>query len=293
MPLCGLNSQPFPTALLLEAVEFSRPGIWRPDWPAELPPDSFNLASDDWASITVSFGGNSFSLRRNGEQITEFPWFFDGALVQVYLDYLPSSSGTIPQLKQIFLDDLVSLEILEYSWAKPYLLRILRGGQYFFVLLEWGTGFISESWFDTEGIFLELYEYSFLPNDGAERIRSFRSASGGEEGRRDFDSRFLITGISGLEGEFSLYYSRNNLLAYWQRRPLGMEGGNYSFQWDEREVLVRRSSSETGDSLYEYTFDSRGNWVERQEIIMKDNTGLLVPSLGMTVTRILEYENSE
>ena len=294
-PLCGLFGQPFPSALLLEAVKFAGPGIWHPDWPVELPPDSFTLISEDWVSISVRLGEDSFHLRRSGELITEFPWSFQGTLVQLRLDYFLKEDDESPLLSKIYLDDLDTIEILEYSWGYPSLLRILKGGVYYFVLMEQGTGFITESWFDREGFYLEHYEYSYRPNDGAERIRNFRSNSGRELGRRDFDSRFLITGINGQEGIFSINYSRGSLPAYWQRWPSGMERQNYSFQWDARDLLVRLSSSgeSINDFRYEYTFDYRGNWIERREILMNPDTNLLIPFLGRTVTRVLEYGNNE
>ena len=295
LPLYGLFGQPFPAALILEASKFAGHGIWHPDWPLDLPPDSFTSDSDDWVSITVGFGENSFQLRRNGEDITEFPWFFEGRMVQLSLNYFPKNLNTVSYLRMITFDNLDTIEILEYSLDYPSLLRIYREGIYYFVLMDRGTGFIKESWFDQEGYFLENYEYSFRPGDGAERIRSFNNSSGIMEGRRDFDSRFLITSISGLEGDFSLHYNGNSLPVYWQRQPLGMEKMNYSFQWDARELLVRLSTSDEDirDFRYEYSFDNRGNWIERREIIMVPNSGLLLQYMGSTVRRFLEYSTNE
>ena len=300
LPLFALSSQEeiplpsraFPLALLLEAAESDGSRIWQPDWPLELPPDSFALTSGDWTSISLNLEDDVFFLRREKERLLEFPWFFDGTIVQVRLGFSTNYGNGELRLQNINLGDLASLEVLEHSEGYPSLVRSFRDGSYSFALFERGPGFISESWFDAEGSFLELFEYSFFPGDRRERIRGLKSFTGEADSRRSFDSRFLITAINSSEGDYSVHYIREDLPGYRKWQPLGMDARNYAFQWDEKGFLIRLSSADGLEARYEYVLDNRGNWIERKETLMVPYSGILIPSPGRIVTRVLEYSET-
>jgi hypothetical protein len=280
--------RPFPLAMVLEEVEFSHENItWQPDWPLYLPPDAFKPVSKDWLSISVEFEEMQYSVRRSNGQLQDFPFVFDGSLVQVRLEY--DSDTEKDRLKFIFLGEDVSLEVLDYFDGQPSLIRVFRENLYSFVILNYGTGIIRESWFDQDGTFLEFYEYLHSPE--YKRITEYKSVVVPEEGRRSFDSRYLITEIRNNDGIFSVHYLNEDIPRYWHRQLSGLEAKSYTLQWDRNGLLVRLEEQTSGgtDSRYEYVFDSRGNWIERQEIKMIANNGLLIPAPGNTVKRIIEY----
>jgi hypothetical protein len=193
------------------------------------------------------------------------------------------------RLKFIYLGEETSLEILEYFDGRPSLIRVFRDNLYSFVLLNYATGIITESWFDQDGAFLEFYQY--LYSSTYKRITEYKSFSVQEETRRSFDSRYLVTEIRNGGGVFSVHYLNEELPRYWHRH-VQTEVNLYTFQWDRNGLLVRLLEEETGgtvDSRYEYVFDNRGNWIERQEIKRMASNGLLIPVSENTVKRVIEY----
>ncbi|MDR0312211.1 MAG: hypothetical protein LBI14_01290, partial [Treponema sp.] len=108
--------------------------------------------------------------------------------------------------------------------------------------------------------------------------------------------RYLVTEKRNSGGIYSVHYINEDLPRYWNRQYPEAEAEFYSLQWDMIGLLVRLREEQSGgaDSRYEYVIDSRGNWIERQEIKMIAINGLLVPTQGQTVKRIIEYgENDE
>ena len=296
----------FPAALLFETAGI---GFWQPNWPPGFPPDAFLSES----AVSITFLGCSLKRAKNND-LLEFPWFLEGELVQVNIEYSDENSAAdMPfdepfekfyeeqYIKSINIGEFAVVDILEYKDKNPYLLRIFWDDFYYFVYFLRTRGMITETWYDRDGNFLDQYEYYFLPGHN-ELINSYKNASGSIDVRRSFDSRFLVTGIFSLDGEFSANYYKENLPRYWNYRaqdPESEEGitgpRNFSFQWDENDFLVRfteeNGPNRIADSRYEYTLDEKGNWIERREtrMIRLDN-GLLVPVPGSVLNRVLEYE---
>ena len=318
-----LYRRTFPAALLLEAAEYAETCCWQPDWPADFPPDAFMPLTDGWSSVTVNYGGYNYTLKRGKDHLLEFPWFFEGKLVQVRLGY---SSDDEPLLSRIELGGFISVDVLEYIDSELYLLRVYRDDWYFFVYLQHTTGKIYESWFDQDGVFLEQFEYTRLGSDWPDRIIQYSLFSSGEEFSRSYDSRFLITGIFGINDEFTVSYFKERYPKYleqfrgtwfWENgytegsppellpgetEPFGPGFYHYSYQWDENGFLVRLSGERESwwyrDWRYEYTLDEKGNWIRRDEFRMLryrtegsgDGEWLLVPEPGTAITRVLEYD---
>jgi hypothetical protein len=281
--------RPFPLALVLEEAEsFNGNVSWQPDWPLYFPPDAFRLGSNEWLSVSVEFEDVQYSLRLSNGQVPEFPYIIEGSLVQVRLEY--DNDAEKDRLKFIFLGEDASLEILEYFDGRPSLIRVFRDNLYSFVVLNYGIGIIAESWFDQDGTFLEFYEY--LYSSAYKRITAYKSFSVQDEGLWSFDSRYLVTEIQNSDGIFSVHYLNEDLPRYWHRQFWETEANFYSFQWDSTGLLVRLREEQIGgtaDSRYEYVFDNRGNWIERQETVMMASNGLLIPVSGNTVKRVIEY----
>jgi hypothetical protein len=305
----------FPLAVLLETAENGggSAGFWQPDWPLEIPPDAFRLSGGECRAIRVFVDGAEYRLSRNGEgRITEFPYLFMGELIQIQVEYdgdsriarlslasavgKEAAAGVEADGTDPWSAGPVLLEALEYDGASPSVLRARQGDIYSFILLQWGERFIFETWYDGTGAVTAAYEYR-----AAGRINEVRRLLDGGAGisRRHYDSRFLLTGISALEGGCSVNYYRQDLPKYWEREG----AGHYSFQWDEAGFLVRcygtaettASGAETGgnegfvDRRYEYALDNRGNWVERREFLMTRRFGLLSAVQGVTIRREIMY----
>jgi hypothetical protein len=304
-----LPAQYFPLALLLEVLDTKGMGVhyWQPDWPPEIPSDAFKLP-EGASSLTLDAGGPLLQLSRNSDgSVAAFPFLINRALAQINIQYDEEK-----RIKTIDAAGLWLFEALEYPGKEPpSLFRVLRNGEYSFVLLQRGLKSVSESWYDEKGAALGFYEYSVSENPGR-RIRMIRriDGSGEEETERFFDSNFLMTGIKGPEGNCSVNYYRNNYPRYWESLPVFSETPEadmdadaeaarryYTLQWDERGFLVRLYSAApfgTGnDSRYEYSLDEKGAWIERRELKMVRAFGRLVSSPGGVLRRAIVYGQKE
>ena len=315
----SLQDQIFPLALVLDAAGFTGdtmevPGVfWRPDWPLELPPDSFSARQGSFSRAEIQ--GDNFSLILGYGQdgrLEEFPFFLNGRFSQVSLVYRDAFEINWMNLAFEEEEEIWKLEFLEYGNDYPSLVRVEYGEVFYFISLSSGGDVIMETWFDEDGNALGAYAFSLVKNGEKSRISSARDFSNAD-GLMEFfyDSRDLITGITGVGGVFQVQYYLDDFPRYWERRPVMAEdaelyagddggAGNFSLQWDERGLLVRitggmGSGIEEGDGIdyrYEYILDGRGNWIERRETRMIRQMNLLVPAQGTVVKRVLEYSQS-
>jgi hypothetical protein len=310
--------QSFPVSLLLEAVETAGGGgpLWRPDWPPEIPPDAFSPRGRGGAlSVEVSIvpadspvqAVYRFSRDRQG-RVGEFPFLLNRELFQAELSYNQDSLVSAVLLKGPGETEPLHLEVLEREASRPSLIRVLWGEAYSFVFIQKKPGGILEAWYDGEGQLFEAYDFTAALQAGGERIASSRLRGKGEEENYYYDSRGLITGISGSSGDFSVLYYLDDLPRYRDYYPapsLRKDGeffalGAYSLSWDEKTFLLLGLSAEAPgagtepvDCRYDYILDEKGSWIERREIRMIRRLGLLVPSPGSLIKRVLEYEDEE
>ena len=311
----ALNTGIFPLAMVLEGAEFAGNeygtglgNIWRPDWPLELPPDSFKVQSGNISGITVEGDGISLVLRYGrGGKIEEFPFMLDGKMAQVALLY--DENKDVREINMTFQgeEEPWNLEFLEYNNSYPALVRASCGDVWYFISLSRGGGVITETWYDEEGNALGAYAFS-LSRIGEyikiNTVKDYLDPNGITE--YFYDSRNFLTESTGPGGEFKVLFYREDLPRYWERRPAigymdGSTAGNFSLQWDERGLLLRIAretenfpeAGDRGDILvdyrYKYTLDEKGNWIERREIRMIRSLGLLIPSPGTIFRRVLEY----
>jgi hypothetical protein len=311
----------FPLALILEAAQAgslepeallygsSPDSFWRPDWPADLPPDAFKAQRGSVSEIILTLGDTRYTAQWNDQGLVSgFPFFYEGELIQVSIGYnsLQIESITLGFPAGDSSKGNVEMEAMEHDGNNPSLLRVNQGGVYSFVLLRWGVSFISEAWYAEDGNALADYEYQ-VSIEPVSLIRSYKrlADTGNTEAFFDYDSRSLVTGISSTGGNFSVYYFHGDLPRYRELEPATPSeadtvppASHYSLQWDENSFLVRLSgaadgSDEITDSRYEYDLDSRGNWIARREIKMVRRFGFLSPVQGPEITRILEYREDE
>jgi hypothetical protein len=322
----------FPVSLLLEAAETAGGGgpLWRPDWPLDMPPDAFRpqgrgggtLLSAEVSIVQADSQAQAayrFSRNREG-RVGEFPFLLDRELFQAEFSYNGDSLVAAVLLKGPGEADPLNLEVLEWKDSRPSLMRVLWGEAYSFVLIQKRPGGILEAWYDAEGRLVEAYDFTAAPQaqaaspaGGGERIVSSRLRGKDEEERYYYDSRGLVTGVSGPRGDFSVLYYLEDLPRYWDyypapagpAGPAGQEDTDlaaplsYSLTWDEEGFLLSLWGKAPGEDLdsidcrYVYTLDENGGWIERKEIRMIRRLGLLVPSPGTTIKRVLEYGREE
>jgi len=299
----------FPLTLILDAAGLTGDGnktgpdnFWRPDWPLELPPDSFTVQNGKISGAVISGDEVSLVLRYDPEgRVEEFPFMLNGKMAMVSLMYRGNQEIHAMDLGFGSEEGSYRFEFLEYMDSFPSLVRVSYGELWCFISLSKRGNVIMETWYDEEGVALGAYAFSLIRIGENTRIGAVRDYS-----NRDgfieyfYDSRNLLTECSGFNGVFKVLYFMEDLPRYWERRPANSNGeGNFSLQWDENGALLRISAADNPaetppinsrvDYRYEYTLDERGNWIERREIRMISRFGLLVPSPGTTFTRVLEY----
>jgi hypothetical protein len=282
----------FPLALALEYA--GENGAWRLDWPPDMPPDAFKTVSGTPSKITVMGEDFEFVFGLDaGGRAVEFPLMLNGVMRQVILAY----GGDEIREMIIHSEDPWNLEFLEYADSFPALVRVSRRDAWFFIYLSRGVNEIIETWYDVEGNALGIYRFSLIEIGNAKRIREIREFTPpGNAAVTEcfYDSRGFLTDTLGPGGVYRALYFRDDLPRYWERSPTedDEETGSLSFQWDQNKLLLR-VNGEGLDYRYDYTFDKEGNWTERRETRMLRNFGLLTPSPGTTITRIIEYGNTE
>lgn len=298
-------SEIFPLALVLEAVEFAAApaGVWRPDWPFQLPPDAFRVNSGDISRITLTGEGISLVLSYDNQgRPQKFPFMLNGSMAQVGVNY---QNGEIYRITIRFppSQDAWELEFLDHDGSYYALVRVLAGNEWFFITLSrWAAG-ITEMWFNVEGTLLGGFYYPLVAAEDIQRIRWIRDFlnpdSPGTESY--YDSWGFPARISRPGGEYTVLRYRDALPRYWERRVAGIaagmaaESGNFFFQWDANGLLFRMvpqdvpASGQPVEYRFEYSLDERGNWIQRREIQMFRHSGYLFPSPGAVFHRILEY----
>ena len=302
----------FPLARLFEDAEYAGDsrGAWQPDWPPELPPDSFRIISGKAVRITVE--GEDYSLvysRGPDGLVEEFPVALNGVMCRAGI---VRDGAKIRELEIAFPEhdggENWNFEVIEYDDPFPSLVRGSRGVNWYFIFLARGGNEIRETWYDMDGVFLGAYGYSLMEIGDKRRIhlvRDLADPSGAVLTERHYDSRGFLTDSLGFEGVYKALYFREDLPRYWEYRPgqaalsdLPETGAKYTLQWDEAAFLVRMTGEDVSgaafsDSRYEYTLDSGGNWIERREIRMERHSGLLAPARGTVLSRVLEYGKPE
>ena len=288
----------FPLALVLEgALHAGDAGAWRPDWPFELPPDAFTVLAGEISRARIVGEGYTLNLAFNSDgRVEEFPFMLNGRMTQVSLAY--NDAMEIRELTIAFHsteEDPWFIEFLEHRDSFPVLARGFRMNAWYFIYITWGLDEILETWYDVEGNLLGIYSF-LLANIGQDRrirvVQDFSAPDGNIEFH--FDSRGLLTDISGTNGFFRALYFREDLPRFWERRPVAgdsLGAGNFSLQWDVNGVLLRITGGPQINFQYEYTFDERGNWIERREIRMIRSLGHFVPTQGTVFRRVLEYKD--
>ena len=313
------DSYIFPLALVLEWAEYAA-DWWKPDWPLEIPPDALKVQSGEISACEIKSDDFTLDFKIDKAGRAEiFPLILNGEMAQAAVVY-----NELSEIQEIAItfpsgDNLWELEFLEYRNSFPYLVRAYCAGTegadgdaagdadgvWYFIYYSWGISDILETWYDETGKALGVYGFSLTEVGRKPRIRAIKdySAAGTDSDTEFFyDSRSLVTGVSGPAGFFNVLYFREDSPRYWERRPTEVStagdsfvtAGKFTLQWDEMGLLRRLSGEDDNgllvDCRYEYNLDERGNWIERRETRMIRDLGVLVPAPGTTFRRVLEYK---
>jgi YD repeat-containing protein len=305
----SLQGAPFPLGPILLTAD-QKDIAWRPDWGVTIPPDAFTLRTGKLAAITLILEGTKYRVCWKNGSLVEFPVWLQGSFAQVQMVL-----RTAKKIKSLTIKTDISwnLEVIRNEDSYRSLARLTGGEQVYFIVLQSDHLGISETWYDPEGKVLGFFSSRSRYAGEDPRIGSLVSYTEGDETRAwyEYDSFGNISEIVTDQSRFSAFYYQKNgqkdyfksYPRYWECQsregsPEGVQNytSQYTLQWDEQGFLVRMvesaaSNSETAvDSRYEYTLDKRGNWTERQEIRMIRRLGVLVPSPGLTIKRLITYE---
>jgi len=304
---------------------FSGNPDWSPNWPDDIPPDSFFLPEGNSPRvIELSNGDDSFAVRRDDEgRLVEFPFFYEDRYAKITVGY--SQTGS-PQTMLISFKNFASQDEdsqeEEETWNFTFPADFLPYGQTsggsfppitvtsddsgFFVFIFESPVFLTETWYDSDGNMLAFCKASVIEKDGAWRITSLHiyEESGVRFEDRYFDSfgntteiRFSDNNIQEADTQdriFSALY-RDRTPIYWRRGDLRND-----LQWDTRGILTIVKATGSSEDLsteyrYEYEFDAFGNWIKRQETAYRIQFDLLAAnplySRGIWNRRIEYFED--
>jgi len=271
---------------ILETV-FSGDVRWRPDWPADIPPDAFLIRQGDRlpAVIELSNETENFIVRRDSEgRLLEFPFFYEGGYAKVQAVYAASGalrnmSLTLENLSQqdeesqgeeetwdiTFPPDFLPYSELSLGGSFPPL-AVNSGDSVFFVFIFESPVFLTETWYNSDGNMLAYCKAPVNVEHGKWRIRSLQIHDAGGTRFTDyfFDSFGNVTEINLEDRVFSAFI-RDRRPGFWQR-----DGFQYDLKWDTQGILTMIRATGADDGLfteyrYGYEEDTSGSWIRRQE----------------------------
>jgi len=274
-------ANPFPLGTLL--LTASQKNIsWNPNWDIAIPPDAFTVLNRKPVSITLIINEEKYRLVWDQKGfLTEFPTLLNGSFAQVKVSY--NNSGAvrgflITEKEKNWQVDFIGKEIL------TSLARVTQDETY-------NPTNIVETWFSVEGNTLANFTIRSVYMNGNIDMLSLVSYVNEEETTvwHYYNSFGHISEIADQNSVFSALYTQENRPRYWKQFT---EDGqkNYVLQWDNRGFLNRIYNDDFSESYYEYTLDNRGNWIERREVRMIPQGGILVPYEGLTIKRLISYQ---
>jgi hypothetical protein len=297
----------FPVHIPLQTVAEGRV-VWRPDWPADIPVDTFDVLDGDEArrilSVELSGGGYNLSIGLNDSgALAMFPVFLNGEFHQFRASY--DSAGRVGSFTVgADGDDPVEVEFLAYENenGQPSLARINGGGEWFFASIQFQNGLIIETWYDVDGNALAVFTTRFVQGllrshkavirVAATNVEDDEVVDGNKDDAvntvntaLDFDSMGNATRIDYGDSVFEAVYAGTEL-RYWKTQAA------LALQWDGAGRVVRMTGTDADSALdyrYEYDVDDSGEWTERREFRMTAELDALIPVAGDFFRRQIEY----
>jgi len=262
---------------ILETV-FSGNLRWSPDWPVDIPPDSFFLLKENVLPeiIELSNEGQNYLVRRDSEgRLVEFPFFLSNGYAKVETTY--EQTGAI---KEMFInfwgnedDDEENVEteenptqsdeeqgeqktwritfpvdFLPYSKLSPggsfSPLTVYQDEEVFYIFIFESPGFLTETWYSGEGEMLLTCKAIVDHENLSWRVRylQIHDSRGIHFVDYFFDSSGNVTEvrIEGGGNNGQEYFDNTFSAVYRNRRPVlwQMPGLQYDLQWDTQGILT-------------------------------------------------------
>jgi hypothetical protein len=306
---------------ILQNIRQGGTSLWQPDWPVDVPPDAFAVPQARLITLKTESDDLQLAFDKNGKAIS-FPFFWEGVLCPVSISYNGAESV---QKITIHLENKneekseteteaenkneskiaikpetgtegennnnIEIEFLEYDTnASPVLAQVNNSGEWFFVTFNTDAETeIIETWMDEEGKALAVFVTQKSSSMYYNRIVLSKTESSGVSSEEEifYDSMGNISGIVNETGEYYALYSGRGA-QYWRRMVLSQAIEDYVLQWNSAGNLAELSGQEA-HLRYEYTFDTHGNWIQRREIKMVNEFGVLIPQSITVVDREIEY----
>jgi hypothetical protein len=280
-----------PDFFLLPVLEtvFSGELRWRPDWPADIPPDGFSVKRQ-FQLIELYNDDVNLTVRRGREgRLVEFPFFTEDGYAKVQVQYASLNNGALQKMTvSLFQGDDAKIwditfpaDFLPYSDFSPggsfAPLKVTCDEDIYHVFIFESPAFLTETWYNDEGEMLVFCKASVNIIEKKWRVRSLQIYMGEDISFEDyfFDSYGNVSEVRSEDKTFSALL-RDNRPSYWQCPDL-----SYEFNWDTQGILtIVKASGEADDASveyrYEYETDASGSWVKRQETALS-GSNLIVP----------------
>ena len=164
--------------------------FFRPDWPFDIPPDSFMVSANDkrFDSIEIYNEDISYIVKYdNIGRLIEFPHFFQGKYAVIKVEY--SENGSVTDIN-ILLYEGESQNIKDYKITFPVdflpYSDFSPGGSFppvtvtlddktFYVFIFETISFLTETWYDNDGNMLVFCKAVIEQIEKSWRVRSFQS----------------------------------------------------------------------------------------------------------------------
>jgi hypothetical protein len=210
---------------------------WHPEWPLEIPPDSFHLISGKAASIQLEIekeqqNENEVEMyteiftceRNNNDQLVQFPVFYEITNENPFMASILFNENE--EIDQITLtgkvydesgsesEDIINIEILEMQDEKPSLARIHRNDEYYFAVFQYWNdqdwyNNASETWYDANGNAEGLLVLEYAKSHQKTLVITKESFWGNSENRitYDYDSWGNISQVNAPFSSISVLYN--------------------------------------------------------------------------------------
>ncbi len=243
---------------------------WHPDFLPEIPPDSFFLHAGKAESIQLEIGSEHFICEWNDAgQLVQFP-LLNGTLIDgqgsasVHFNQAGeiehiTLKGSVQTDTESGLENetFIEIEIMEREDGEVSLARIYRDAEYYFVVFQYRSNYVTETWYNADGSpeGLLVLRYTRIRHTESHTYTLFlmhESIRGNEESRvnYDYDSLGNISNVHSETVNISVLYNDHSMPKYLEKTFLensspGSEGippaeknEHVTFQWDERDLLV-------------------------------------------------------
>jgi hypothetical protein len=296
---------------VVEVLHFGGlPLLWRPDWPAEVPPDAFAVPgkrAPRHLAVSIEASGDEdpvvyIAAWDAAGSARERPWFL---VEQAYsLEFVYDNRGRVrscaiaPHPSDAAPDGDASAGETVYPVFGPdgalLSAKSVAEGRTASVSFFREGNTVEELAYDEEGLLSGRVSNRF----GGQLLVSVETFS--EDGTTaayagyGYDAHGRVVRVSADEYEAEAFYDSLG-------RPLRRvvlsgpekERNERRYQWDERGLLVREfavdSEGKETEISYSYSFDSRGDWVVRESSVFAERYGIRAPERGARVVRKFTY----